>query len=190
MKFQNRYYILRHGQTIYQTKKKDMIYPQGDKSKVGLTKEGIKKVSLAAKRLKTIGIDLIYSSDFYRTRQTAKIVNKKLGLKEIVFDKRLRDVNLGIYCGGKKEDFRRDFSSGILRFSKRPSGGENWQDVQKRTLKFLKEIDKKHQRKTILIISHGDPLWLLERRVRGLPPYSFIKSLKANYIQPGELRKL
>ncbi|MEK9134746.1 MAG: hypothetical protein AAB451_00345 [Patescibacteria group bacterium] len=39
---------------------------------------------------------------------------------------------------------------------------------------------KKSKNKNILIIGHGDPLWLLEGAVRRLSPY----------IKVGELRKL
>lgn len=188
-KLKNKYYILRHGQTIYQTKKKDWTYPRGPKVKVGLTQKGKNQIKAVAKKLKKSGIDLIYSSDFFRTRQTAKIVIKKLGIKKIKFDKRLREVDLGIYQGGRKEDFRRDFPSGKTMFSKRPKKGESWKNVQKRVLSFLKELERKYKEKTILIIGHGNPLWLLESKVKGLLAVSFIKNRKDNYIQPGELRR-
>jgi isoleucyl-tRNA synthetase len=189
MKLRNEYYILRHGQTIYQTKKKEIIYPSSLQNKIGLTKEGRRQIINSAKKLKKIGIDLIYSSDFYRARESAKIVAKELGIKKINFDKRLRDVNLGVYHGRKKEAFYRDFP-GVTHFRKRPLGGESWQDVLKRVIAFIKEIDRKYQGKKILIVSHGDPLWLLENWVKKLKFYDLDKSLKLNYIQTGELRKL
>ena len=190
MKFKNKYYILRHGQTIYQTKKRKTVYPKNDNPKVHLTEKGRRQVRASANKLKSVGIELIYSSDFYRARQTAKIVAKELGFKKINFDQRLRDVNLGIYHGGKKEVFYRDFPSGISRFSKRPKNGENWSDVQKRVIAFMRELEKKYKGKVILIVSHGDPLWLLERKVKKLPSFDFIRATKLNYIQPGELRRL
>lgn len=190
MELKNKYYILRHGQTIYQTKKKKTVYPRNDNPKVHLTEKGRKQVRTSAKKLKKAGIELIYSSDFYRTYQTAKIVARELGIRKIIFDKRLRDTSLGVYQGGKKEDFYRDFPSGISRFSKRPKNGENWNDIQKRILAFMKELEKKYKGKTILIVSHGDPLWLLERKVKKVPSFDFVRALKLNYIQPGELRKL
>jgi broad specificity phosphatase PhoE len=140
--------------------------------------------------MKNLRIDLIYSADFFRTKQTAEIVAKELN-KKIIFDKRLRDINLGIYRGRKKEEFYRDFLKVFpLRFTKRPPGGESWQDVQKRMLNFLKKIDKKHKGKNILIVSHGDPLWLLEGAIKGWNLEKFSKISQPNYIQPGELRKL
>jgi broad specificity phosphatase PhoE len=186
----NKYYFLRHGKTIYQTKKKGLIYPARDSRAVRLTKKSEREIKKLAKKIKDLKIDFIYSSDFFRAKQTAEIVAKELG-KKIIFDKRLRDINLGIYHGKTKKEFYRDFPRVFpLRFIKRPPGGESWQDVQKRMLNFLKKIDKKYKNKRILIVSHGDPLWLLEGAIKGWNLEKFLKTSKPNYIQPGELRKL
>ncbi len=163
----NKYYILRHGQTAYQTKKKDFLYPWPDITFTSLTKKGEKQIKDITKTLKEKDIDLIYSSDFLRTRQTAKIVAKELGL-EINSDKRLRDVNFGIFSGKSKKEYRAFFASRKEKFFKRPPRGENWNDVKERVLDFLKEIEKKHRGKNILIVSHGDPLWLLLGIIKGL----------------------
>ena len=124
-KLNNSYFILRHGQTIHQTKKKPQIYKWPDKPPVKLTEKGVKQIKKVAKKLKKEKIDLIYSSDIYRTRQSAGIVAKELGLK-VKFDKRLRDINLGIYRGGFKKDFYQDFPDPEERFSKKPPRGESW----------------------------------------------------------------
>lgn len=193
MKLKNRYFILRHGQTIYQTKRKDFVYPPFPESPpIKLTKEGQKQIKKGAKLLKKERIDLIFSSDFFRTRQTAKIVAEGLN-KGIHFDKRLRDVNLGIYRGGPKKDFDREFPiHSKNRFNKKPPKGESWLDCQKRMLNFLKDIDKRFKGKTILIISHGDPLWLLEGAVKNwsMGKLLKIKSGKVGIIKTGEFRRL
>ncbi len=44
MKLRNQYFILRHGDTIYQTEKKGFIYPWPDNPLVRLTKKGKKKI--------------------------------------------------------------------------------------------------------------------------------------------------
>jgi isoleucyl-tRNA synthetase len=187
---QNEYYILRHGATAHQTKKKRMIYDWPGLSSYPLTQKGKKEISRLAKKLKNKRIDLIYSSDSLRTRQTAEIIAKELNL-EINFDKRLRDINLGIYQDKKKEEFRRDFPVSLERFYKKIPKGENWQEVKKRVMSFMKEIDKKCKGKRILIVSHGDPLWLLEGAMKGFTNQEFLKqNLKKTYIKVGELRKI
>jgi len=192
MRLRNTYFILRHGQTIYQTKKRQRSYPLPQKNSVKLIKKGQSQIKKAGRALKKEKIDIIYSSDFLRTRQTAKIIAKKLA-KKIIFDKRLRDINLGVYRGKSRARFRRDFplSASKKRFAKRPKGGESWEDVRKRMAEFLKEIDEKQRNKTILIVSHGDPLWLLEGVVRGWSGKKLIyEKLAGRYIKTGGLRKL
>jgi len=186
----NTYFLLRHGETIYQKRKRKIIYPFPDSPKICLTREAKKEIQKVAQKLKKIGIDLIYSSDYFRTKQTAEIVAKVLH-KKIIFDKRLRDINLGIYHGSPKEVFYKEFPLiSPSRFFQRPPKGESWAECQKRIYSFWQELEKKHKRKKILIVGHGDPLWLLEGKIKGWGPRDFIKNAKKGFIQPGELRKL
>lgn len=187
MKLNNQYFILRHGQTIYQKKKRKMTYPWPDNPPVKLTREGKKQIKEVAKKLKNFGIDLIFSSDIFRTRKSAEIVKKELGLK-VNFDKRLRDINLGIYHDRLKEEFYRDFPDLGKRFYQRPEKGESWNDVKKRLKNFLKDIEKKYKNKKILIVSHGDPLWLFEGIIKGWSNKGQLDH-KDTYIKVGELRK-
>jgi len=167
MKLKNKYILLRHGETIYQTKKKGLLYPWTPVNLVGLTKKGKEQVKSVVEKFKAKNVDLIYSSDFLRTCQTAEIVAKILGLK-IIFDKRLRDINFGIFYGGKIDEYRKFFTNKKQKFFKRPPKGESWRDVKKRTIDFIKDIEKKYKNKTIIIISHGDPIWLLNGFLKGL----------------------
>jgi len=187
----NQYYVLRHGQTIYQTKKKKIMYPWPENRPILLTKEGEKQIKKVAKKLKNKKIDLIYASDVSRTRQTAEIVAEELGVK-IIFDKRLRDINLGTYHGGRKEDFYRDFPKNPERFyGRKPPGGENWGECRKRMIDCLNDIDRRYQNKTILIVGHGDPLWLLEGVLDGLDDKKLLeRKIKKTYVKTGEFRKI
>lgn len=186
----NTYYILRHGNTIYQTKKQGTIYPWPESPLIGLTQKGRKQIKAVAGDLESKKIDLIYCSDTTRTSQTAEIVAKELGI-EMKLDSRLRDIDLGIYKGRPKKEFYQVFSNPKERFIKRPEEGESWNDCRKRMLDFIKDIDKKHYQKTILVVSHGDPLWILEGAIRGLSDEEILEGkIKNNFIKPGELREL
>ena len=190
LKLKNNYYILRHGQTDWQTKKKEWTYPKSDSPKIKLTKKGEKQIKKAVEKVRGKKVDLIFSSDFFRARQTSKIVAKALGLK-VNFDKRLRDINLGIYKGRTKEEFYAKFPRySKNRFQKSPPGGENWLEVKKRMLQAIKGVEKKNKSKTILIVSHAEPLWLLEGAVKNWSLTEFLKNRKNNYIEIAELRKL
>jgi isoleucyl-tRNA synthetase len=185
----NKYFILRHGQTIYQTEKKEKLYPYPEKKPIKLTQKGEKQINSLICEIKKLNIDFIYSSDTYRVKQTAGILSKELGLK-INLDSHLRDINWGIYNGKTKKEFFKYFSNPEERFYKRPKKGENWLDIKKRMTAFIKKIDKKHQNKTILIVSHGDPLWLLQGAMNGLTNKGLLKEIRGGFIKTAELRHL
>lgn len=192
MKLKNKYIILRHGQTTYQIKKKKLAYPWPEKSPIILTDKGIKQVELSAKKLKKEKIDLVYSSDVYRTKYTAGIIMENLKVKgRVIFDKRLRDVNLGVFRGKPREQFFDIFPKFSEKwFYEKPKGGESWTDCQERVVSFLKEIDKKRKNKIILIVSHGDPLWLLEGAVKGLSNKDLVARKKKSFLKTGSFKKL
>ena len=59
MKLKNNYFILRHGQTIHQTKKRGIVYGwPDDEPPCGLTKFGKEQIKKAAQKLKKKNIDL------------------------------------------------------------------------------------------------------------------------------------
>ncbi|MCK4474010.1 histidine phosphatase family protein [Candidatus Parcubacteria bacterium] len=189
---QNKYFILRHGQTIHQTRKKGLVYGWPDaKPPIELTKLGRKQVKKSVQELKNKNIDLIFCSDIFRTRQTSKIVMKELNMEAIKYDKRLRDINWGIFQEKSKFLAWNYYENPKMRFKKAPPKGESWNDCQNRMKDFFKEIDKKYKAKNILIISHGDPLWLLEGWVKKLNQEQLLKQkLGKKTIQTGELRKI
>ncbi len=151
LRLKNKYFILRHGENNYQVEKKDLIYPEGAAPSVKLTEKGKEEIKKSAKNLKRDDISHIYSSDFFRTRQSAQIVAKELGIKKINFDKRLRDINLGIYNGKTKKEFYKFANYKNRKFFTKPPEGESWNDVRKRVMSFIQDIDKKHKNKNILI---------------------------------------
>lgn len=186
----NNYYILRHGLNPHLANHKGIIYPDSLNFSMGLNSEGRRQIKDLLPKLKKANIDLIFSSDFKRTKETARIVAEGLGLK-VILDKRLRDVNLGVYQGKPQKELYDQFSSIEERFYRAPEGGENWLECRKRMVDFIKEIDKKYKGKNILIVGHGDPLGLLEGAMKGLPKKDLVeKKLKKNIIKPGELREI
>ena len=189
----NTYYVLRHGQTPYQkdAELKKRMYPWPENTPIPLTEEGKAQVKKSARELKNKKIDVIYCSDIFRAKQTAGIVMEELGVKEIFYDERLRDINHGVYMGGLKTEFYKKFSPDI-RFDEKPENGETWNDCKKRTINILNEIDKKYQDKNILIISHGDPLWLLVGAMNGLSREELLKQIfvEQKYVQTGQWRQI
>ncbi len=185
----NKYYLLRHGRNIHQTELKDICYGwPDDEIPCELDEVGLKEVTLAGLKLQECNIDLIYSSDILRTKQTSEIVASILGISEIKFNQKLRDLNWGIFAGGPKKDAL-GFYEGKNRMIDRPENGESWGDLQKRAAEFLEELESKYEDKNILIVSHGDTILLLEAYVNDWSSEEILRQ-KKNVIKTGEMRKL
>ena len=191
----NKYFLLRHGKTIHQTKEKDVIYlyPDDDPP-CKLIDEGIKQIQLVSENLKEKNIDLIFSSDILRAKQTVEIVAKLINydLGKIVYDTRLRDINWGIFGGKSKEEAWAYYNNDIIKkFELEVPQGESWNQCRERMVEVLKEIENNFANKNVLIVSHGDPLWLLEGYVKGKSNEELILEMsRKEDIKTGEIREI
>jgi len=191
----NQYFLLRHGKTIHQTEKKNIIYGYPDNNPpCVLLKEGIEEVRLAGEKLKEKNIDYVFASDILRVKQTVEIIAEIIGydLEKVVYDKRLRDINWGILGGKNKEDAWAYYDNDKMKkFEMSVPKGESWNQCQERMVAVLNEIENSYQNKNILIVSHGDPLWLLEGYLKGKSNRELIDEMNNNQdIKTGEIREI
>jgi len=193
----NQYFILRHGEAVSNIKK--IASSWLEKFYNPLTLKGKEEIKKAAEKLKKQKINFIFSSDILRTKQTAEIIAKEIGIKKIFFDKRLREINCGILNNKSIEQVAKFWSEKeimpsrhyLKRFQIAPPRGETYFETEKRIFDFLKEIDKKYQGKNILIVSHSRPLTLLEKAIYGYTLKKFVKIImEKKEIKTGEARKL
>lgn len=187
---------MRHGQAISNVKDLCSCWPE--KFKNPLTLAGKKQATETAKKLKTKNIDLIFASPLLRTKQTAEIVAKVLGIKPKL-DIRLKEQDVGVFNGLPFPELKIFFGEkGVRRFKLKPEKGETYIDIEKRMLDFLKDIDKKYsnppslkalkRRINILIVSHELPLLFLDCAVKGIKKKDFYK--KRERISMAQLRAL
>jgi len=191
--YKNKYFLLRHGQNIHQTEKRNIVYGYPDDNPpCVLIEEGIEEAKKAGELLLNKNIDLIICSDTLRTRQTAEIVAQIIGyeIKNIIFEERLRDKNWGIF-GGKLKSSVWDYygNDKSKAFDIAPEGGETWKDCQKRIVNVFGELEQKYLGKNILIVSHSNPLWLLEGHLNGLTNQEMLDGYK-DIIKTGEVKEL
>ena len=159
----NHYVAMRHGESENVIFK---IVDSGDQN-CRLTPKGRKQVAQAAKQLKKKKIDLIFSSDITRAKESVEIVAKELGVA-VHFDKRLREMNLGALSGKPINEYWKAFPAAESRFTGHADvNSESYTDVRVRAWDFLKEMEKEYKGKNILIVTHETVVWMLSQAALG-----------------------
>lgn len=159
----NRYFVMRHGEA---EKNLDDTIATDINTKNDLTEFGREQVKQAAKKLK--GIEIIITSPFPRTVQSAQIIADEFGISHasIITDARIGEMQMGEWEGKKWKQFHDTFSTRD-QFLKTWSGGENRYDVQRRCGEFFYEVEKKYTGKNILIVTHGADVGALKSLSEG-----------------------
>lgn len=177
-KAKNRYIAFRHG-------KADSNVVNRISSKVDntdhLTTEGEEEVKLGADKLAKENINLIVTSDFLRTKETSAIVAERLGLssEQIIEDVRLREIDAGELEGQNWNDHEGFFLHDQDKLDDRFPNGESLSMVRKRTTELLLDLENKYSGQTILLVTHGLPVFSLVASGEGVFDENFVETKKA-----------
>ncbi|MCS7184014.1 MAG: class I tRNA ligase family protein [Patescibacteria group bacterium] len=164
-KSKNHYYFLRHGEAVSNIKKIVSSYPEIFFN--SLTPRGINQIKKILKKIKKLKIDLIITSPLLRTKQTAEIIAQELNLP-IYLDFNLREIDLGEFNGKSEKEYQQFIKDQFNQYFVKPKNGENLNEVRKRMIKVILDLEEKYEGRNILIISHYDPLWSLMGEMQGL----------------------
>lgn len=143
-------YVVRHGKTDWNEAKK--IQGQTD---IPLNEHGKNQARKLKQIFEKINYDLIISSDLSRAIETANIINYKE--KEMILDKRLREINYGKIEGIPKDKIP-NYMWDCFHNNPEEIGSEPIEEVFDRIKSFIDELDKE---KDILIITHGGVIRLI-----------------------------
>ena len=106
-------------------------------------------------------LDLIVSSDLTRAKETAEAVARVSGL-EIVFDRAVREVDVGAWTGLAYEEVERRFPEEWAAWRAGVDvprgGGETYEGLATRVARALERIARDHVGKRVLVVSHGAAL--------------------------------
>lgn len=134
---------------------------------VSLANEGLIQSELLGERLKMYNLDIVYSSNLIRAKETAEIIRKKVGIKGDVdgeFENSdLRETDFGELTGLKDEVIKlkyKDYIDGREYAVEdiRIPGGENGRQVFERMNKAIEDIiDEciKNNYENVAVVTHG-----------------------------------
>jgi broad specificity phosphatase PhoE len=153
-------YVIRHGQTT-----SDVENQYGGDYDDHLTELGIKEANDLAEKIKDFGIEVIFASPKFRAQETAKIVQRKLGVEIKTIDN-LRERNQnGILTGMNREEAKAKYPEMVELLKDRFNtieGAEDYEAFRKRIVDAFKLVVASNY-KIVAIVTHGGPI----RRIFG-----------------------
>lgn len=154
-------YLIRHAKPDLPHKGK-LYYGSTD---YPLSEEGIIMARNLSKDLKGLEIDAVFSSDLKRAIDTADIVlaGHSPKVKQV---RGLREIHLGEWEGKSFDEVRCQWNDiyekrGTSFDSVAPPGGENFKDLQRRTVPAFKNILDSNPSGSIMVFAHGGVIWTL-----------------------------
>lgn len=162
----NSYFVMRHGQTDHNVRQEW----NADRTVVDpLTDLGVSQVEKVAMGFEG-DIDIIITSPFSRTKESAKIfVKTKNKNIEIVEDERIREWEVGKEFDQKPFSFYFELrNKSDDRYGFKAVDGESYIDVMQRAGEFMYDLENKYSGKNILIITHGGVARAIDLHSRGI----------------------
>ncbi len=156
--------FLRHGETSYTTARK-FSGPGGEDP--GLVDSGAEQAARAARALyETGGVDVVISSPLRRARETAEEVSVRLGLP-VEIEPGFQECAFGAWDGltlsEVQERWPRELERWLGDTTVAPPGGESIAATRRRVEAALLATLELHAERTIVVVSHVNPIKLALR---------------------------
>ena len=161
-------YVIRHGETEWNRAGRWQGHLDSP-----LTTAGIHQAQQVAQGLSGQTIDVLYSSDLGRARQTADIIGKALHLN-VITEPRLREKHLGIAQGLTVKEVTERYPAEYQQLKSNDPDyafpeGESRRQHGKRISHCCNELVQRHPSQTILLVTHGGSLNRLFYWTQGIP---------------------
>lgn len=162
-----KFVVVRHGETVWNAEGRIQGHLDSP-----LNAEGLAQAELLAECLAQEAFDAVYCSDLGRTQQTIQPYLRKTGATAVLCP-RLRERHLGVLQGFTAAESSSRVPDVYARFHAREPEyvvpqGESIRDVFERTRQRFEDLARDHPGQSILVVTHGGILDVLNRFVRGI----------------------
>ena len=155
----NRYFLLRHGESLANREGIIVSLPQSGLSGYGLTPLGRQQVATHVEQAKGAvtwrSVDAIVSSPFRRTLETARIASGIVGAP-VEVDDRLRERGFGELEGTTNENYAKVWARDREDPSHTDWGVESVATLLRRARELVEDLEALGPGRTILLCTHGD----------------------------------
>lgn len=183
----NRYFLMRHGES--QANRADLIIsdPQVGCKLYGLTNTGKAQARASAEASGLTAETRIVCSDFKRARETARVVQQVLGVRDVQVEPGLRERYFGKLDGQSGSRYQEVWAVDSVELANTPFGAESPLYLARRLQKTMQKLEQQFQNETLLLVSHGDPLRFLQLL---MSDRSLKEHAQLALFEPAEIRAL
>jgi len=160
----NRYFAIRHGNSLANQQGIIVSHPQNGVSEYGLSETGqLQVIESVDKDRQLDAATLIVSSDFRRARETAEIIHRQLDShSSLSFDQRLRERNFGELELGPDSAYADVWQEDEINADNHLRAVESPNQVMARVSELVSDYESSYSKATVLLVSHGDALQILQ----------------------------
>ncbi len=160
----NRYFAMRHGHSLANQRAIIVSQPENGLEGFGLSDRGRVQVRESLQHFSvSLANIIIVSSDFCRARESAEIAAQSLGTVEAInLDPRLRERNFGELELTADSGYADVWEADADNPDHQVMGVESVNQVMQRVTSLIVEYEDCRSNTSILLVSHGDALQILE----------------------------
>jgi broad specificity phosphatase PhoE len=154
-------YVVRHGESFVNIlEQSNLEFDANMEVNVDLTPLGIKQVKDLAEKFKDIEFAAIYSSDYLRAKETAKILKLQRNL-EVLVTEVIRERQFGSWQG-RWHLVKMEIQEKLKELAEEEKMKYKFEDVEteehmyERFITFLREVSVAYPGKNVLVVSHGN----------------------------------
>jgi broad specificity phosphatase PhoE len=162
--------LARHGETDWNAEKRW----QGHSDRP-LTERGRAQAAALAERLDPTRLEVVYTSDLRRARQTGSVVAERQGVP-VKTRQDLREVDVGSWAGLTRQEAAERFPEAFERWEHGYPGwtdGETYEQMTERVVAAVLEIAAKHSDRPALVVTHAGPIRALHSAALGLDIHAY-----------------
>ena len=185
----NRYFAVRHGNSLANQQGIIVSHPQHGVSEYGLSETGQLQVIESVDRDHHLdAATLIVSSDFRRARETSEIIHRQLDSHSpLSFDQRLRERDFGELELGPDTAYAAVWQDDEINANNQRRAVESPNQVMARVSELVSEYESRYSQATVLLVSHGDALQILQT---AFAKQDASKHRRQRHLETAEIRPL
>jgi probable phosphoglycerate mutase len=185
----NRYFAMRHGHSMANQQGIIVSHPDNGKDNYGLSELGRDQVRTSLQRDSHLDTNaVIVSSDFKRARETAAIVYEMLACRCAPCEEsRLRERDFGELELTADDSYDEVWQQDEVNPDSQVRGVESVNQVMSRVTSVVTDYENQYSGSTIVFVSHGDALQILQTAFARLDASSH---RQLEHLQTAEIREL